>query len=187
MRGGGPLVFNPPPIVVNQPPVIVNPPPQDNNPIKDFPNQDALKDPFKDKIPDLDKVAKDKDKPAKPPAAGEYVYNLRTGQLTLDNQLIGVGFSGTGAAKNNPALQNQATTGPIPAGEWRMLKPVKDFKTGEPIIAMHHLMNPPVRFGERFTLHPDTRINAGASGIAMPRNVCDALKIGNNTRLKVVE
>jgi hypothetical protein len=180
---GAPVVFNPPPIVVNQPPVIVNPPP--DNPIKDFPNQDAFKDPFKDKVPNLDKIAKDKDRAANPP--GEFVYNQRTGQLTRDNQLVGMGFSGTGAARNNPALQNQPKTGPIPAGEWRIALRVKDFKTGEPLFHLHQLTNPPVRFGEPFTIHADTRPNAGESGIAMPRNVRDGIKVGGFTKLKVVQ
>jgi hypothetical protein len=189
---GAPVVFNPPPIVVNQPPpVIVNPPPDNNpfqqgDPFKDLGNKEAFKDPFKDKIPNQDKVAKDKDNPANPPA-GDFVYSVRTGQLTLDNQLLGIGFSGVGAARNNPALQNQPKTGPIPVGEWRIATRVKDIKTGEPALHLHQLMNPPVRFGEIFTIHADTRPNAGESGIAMPRNVRDAIKIGNFTKLRVVQ
>lgn len=167
MRGG--VAFNPPPIVVNPPPIIVNPP-ADNNP---FPQ---------DKVPNQDRVAKDKDKAVNPPA-GDYVYNVRTGQLTLDNQVVGVGFSGTAAARNNPALQNQAKTGPIPVGEWRIAVRINDFQTGEPILHLHPLMNPPVRFGETFTIHADTSPTAGQSGIAMPRNVRDAIKIGSKLRV----
>jgi hypothetical protein len=178
MRGGAPVVFNPPPIVVNQPPVLVNPPP-DNNPL-------PPDNPLQDKNPNQDKVAKNKDKAANP-RADDYVYNLRTGQLTLDNQLLGVGFSGVGGARNNPAFQNQAKTGPIPAGEWRIAVRHNDVKTGEPILHLHHLMNPPVRFGEIFTIHADKGPNAGESGIAMPRNVRDAIKIGNFTKLRVVQ
>ncbi|MDP9007689.1 MAG: hypothetical protein M3N91_03105, partial [Pseudomonadota bacterium] len=84
IRGGGPIVINPP-VVINQPPRRDNnnPFPQDQ-PFKDFPNQDVFKDPFKDKVPNLDKIANDKDKVANPPPAGDYVYNQRTGVLTLD-------------------------------------------------------------------------------------------------------
>src|SRR5437870_4978872 len=97
IRGGGPpIVFQPPPVVVQQPPpVVVQPPPdiqidKDINPPKDIGN------PPKDLgIPGKDLAVGGKEQK-------EYVYSQSTGQLKLGNQLVGTGYSGKGAGKNNP-------------------------------------------------------------------------------------
>jgi len=151
MRGGPPIVMNRPAIAVKPPPVVVDPPPQDNNPFpKDVPNKDKVN-----------------------PGARDYVYNQRTGQLTLDNQVIGTGFSGTGAAKNNPALQKQKKIGPIPVGEWRVAGRRNDANTAEPILELQFFNGIKIAGrmpSEAFTIHSDNAPNAGESGIAMPRH-----------------
>jgi hypothetical protein len=165
VRLPAPIVVQPP---VQPPPVVIQPPP---------PNQD-MNNPFKEKV-------------VGPPADKEYVYNQRTGQLLLNNQVIGAGYSGKGAAKNNPAMQNTPKVGPIPAGEYRIAFRRNDFKTNEPIIDLHPLgINVPGRIpGEFFNIHADSNPpgNAGESGIVMPRNVREMIEIGAFTKLKVVQ
>jgi S1-C subfamily serine protease len=46
-----------------------------------------------------------------------YIYSQTTGRLQCDDQTLGVGYSGRGDAKNDPAKQ-AALEGPIPAGEY---------------------------------------------------------------------
>ncbi len=46
-----------------------------------------------------------------------YVYSQTTGRLQCDDQTLGVGYSGRGDAKNDPAKQADLE-GPIPAGEY---------------------------------------------------------------------
>ena len=112
IRGGGPIVFNPPPIVVNQPP-------PDNNPVQD-------QNPFnKDNLFNKDKFVI--------PGAKTYVYSQSTGQFKLDNDVIGIGYSGKGAGRNNPAMQTQKNLGPIPAGDHKIMGKRVDPKTGEPV------------------------------------------------------
>jgi hypothetical protein len=131
----------------------------------------------------LDKQNKEK----KDAGQGTFDYIVRTGQFTLNNQPIGVGFSGVGAARNNPALFNQLKTGPIPAGTWRVSARRDDPKTGEPIIDLQLFTGAHVKGrmpnGENFTIHPENSPNAGESGIAAPRNVRDQLQVGNLIRV----
>jgi hypothetical protein len=113
-------------------------------------------------------------------------YNVRTGQFKLNNQPIGMGFSGTGAGRNNPDLVAQLKTGPIPGGDWRVSGRRTEPKTGEPIVELEFFNGNNVKGrmpGESFTIHAENSANAGQSGIAAPRNVRDQLQVGNMLRV----
>ena len=48
-----------------------------------------------------------------------FTYSQSTGQLKnaeYEDEILGVGYSGNGAGKNNPAMQNVKDVGPIPQG-----------------------------------------------------------------------
>lgn len=45
-------------------------------------------------------------------------YKQSTGELTRDGVAVGTGYSGSGAGKNNPALENEEDVGPIPRGSY---------------------------------------------------------------------
>lgn len=51
-------------------------------------------------------------------------YSQSTGELYLDNTLVGSGYSGAGlnmaGGRNNPTMQNVANQGPIPTGEYQI-------------------------------------------------------------------
>lgn len=47
-----------------------------------------------------------------------WTYQQSTGKLWHDGTLIGVGYSGFGEGKNNPALQALPNIGPITRGLW---------------------------------------------------------------------
>lgn len=47
-----------------------------------------------------------------------WTYQQSTGKLWHDGKLIGVGYSGFGEGKNNPAMQAIHDVGPIPRGLW---------------------------------------------------------------------
>lgn len=51
-----------------------------------------------------------------------WTYSQSTGQLHRDGAVVGTGYSGAGTTtaegRNNPAMQGQADTGPIPRGEY---------------------------------------------------------------------
>jgi hypothetical protein len=130
----------------------------------------------------IEQQNKDKNNPEKT----SFEFIVRTGQFTLNNQPIGQGFSGTGAARNNPDLVAQPKTGPIPVGTWRVSAKRPDAKTGEPTIDLQFFNGVNVKGripGENFTIHPENGPNAGQSGIAAPRNVRDQFQVGNMLRV----
>ena len=52
-----------------------------------------------------------------------WLYNSRSGKLTTlaGPTVIEVGYSGAGAGKNNPDMQNVPDVGPIPRGAWTIV------------------------------------------------------------------
>jgi hypothetical protein len=117
-------------------------------------------------------------------AKGTFEYTVRSGQFMRDGQALAVGSSGTGAARNNPAMSNQPKTGPIPGGEWRVTNVRKDPKGGEPIIDIQFTTGPaPGRAGENFTVHPENTPTSGESGIAAPRHLRDMMQRDNVIRV----
>ena len=45
-------------------------------------------------------------------------YQQSTGEMTLDGDLLGTGYSGNGDGLDNPAMQDQHNVGPIPEGNY---------------------------------------------------------------------
>jgi hypothetical protein len=169
--GAANAINNQPPIVIQPPPVVVNPPDiqfKDMQPPKDFGKD--LGNPFQKK---------------------EYVYSQTTGQLKLGNEVIGTGYSGRGAAKNNPGMQNQPKTGPIPAGPFTIMTRRNDPQTGEPIIETLPTApsNARGRFpGESFRIRCESNPPGmgDAGDIVLPRAAIDKIDINGFPNLKVV-
>jgi hypothetical protein len=159
-----------PPVVVEQPPVQPPPVQPPANPPFNPPPFNPPKDQFKPPVQADAKV---------------YVYSQRTGELKLGNDVIGKGFSGTGAGRNNPAMQNRAKVGPIPVGDYGIIGkgPVGNGKAPNDmmirLLPIAGASNTFGRFGpEPFTITPDTGSNA-ASEVVMPRDVIDRIEVRN--------
>lgn len=125
-----------------------------------------------------------------PPAGPkEYTYVQSTGQLKLGNEVIGTGYSGQGAAKNNPAMQFVKDTGPIPTGDYLIHRRTQDDKTGEPIIELHTAVwtNTGGR-KEMFKIVADSNPpgNAGVNAIVLPRDAREKIDTAPLTKIKVV-
>lgn len=48
------------------------------------------------------------------------VYNTSTGEIRLDGEFEGYGYSGHGEGRNNPAMEAVPNVGPIPRGKYRI-------------------------------------------------------------------
>jgi hypothetical protein len=162
-----PVVFNPPPQVINPAPPVINPPLPDNNPLA-------------------------KDNPVNPFGGKTYTYSQSTGQFKLDNQVLGVGYSGKGAAKNNAGMQGQRD-GPVPLGEYIITGKQKDARLGG-LDAVGLLPKAGGNFFNRFPVEPFAIIfetnppgnpPSGAI-IVLPRNAWDQITTEHNTRVQVV-
>jgi Protein of unknown function (DUF2778) len=51
-----------------------------------------------------------------------FTYSQSTGRFSRDGVLIGGGYSGHGAGLDDPAMEQVADVGPIPAGDWTIAK-----------------------------------------------------------------
>lgn len=54
-----------------------------------------------------------------------FIYRQSTGEMIYGDTPLGIGYSGFGQGKDNPAMQNIHNVGPIPEGFWR-IGPLED-------------------------------------------------------------
>lgn len=59
-----------------------------------------------------------------------WVYDQKTGNLTRNEKLVGLGYSGTGEGRNNPASEAVPNVGPIPRGLYSIGKAYAHPKLG---------------------------------------------------------
>jgi hypothetical protein len=62
---------------------------------------------------------------ARPGKAGTMVYSQSDGEIIVNGNFEGYGYSGCGGGRNNPDAQQLANSGPIPQGEW-IIGPMRD-------------------------------------------------------------
>jgi hypothetical protein len=153
-------------------------PVRDNNPPKDNP---AKANPLQDKVPPV------------PPGgrqAKEYTYIQSTGQFKLGAEVLGTGYSGKGAAKNNAKAEKARKLGPVPAGDYTIIGRIV-----EPDGAVRFKLNPMANTTNRwpieeFWIAPETNPpgNNPAGYIVLQRETLDRIEYQENpyNRLKVV-
>jgi hypothetical protein len=118
-----------------------------------------------------------------------YSYSQSTGKLTLKDQLVGVGYSGKGAAKNDSAKQAEKD-GPIPIGDYVFTGYRNDPKLGGKVMGLL-----PVAGGnyfnrfprERFAIIAETDNPPSGCFIVVSREVLDKLNTAPHTRLRVAK
>jgi hypothetical protein len=130
--------------------------------------------------------------PNNPFATKQYVYKQTTGQLMLNNEIIGAGYSGKGQGRNNPATENQKNVGPIPAGSYKIMGKRVDGQTGATIVdTLPSGHNAAGRWPgtERFAIRGDTNPpGMGPAGdIVVPRQVLDKIDPNGFPDLKVIQ
>jgi uncharacterized protein (TIGR03067 family) len=117
-----------------------------------------------------------------------YVYSQSTGKLTLDDQVVCLGSSGKGAAKNDPSKQADRD-GPIPIGEYMLTGFREDPKLGGkymdlmPVAGTNFFKRWPA---EPFAFIAQTDNPPTGCFILVGRDVLEKLS-SLNTRLKVVK
>ena len=117
-----------------------------------------------------------------------WTYSQSSGKLSRDGILIGVGYSGLGADKDQPADQDVRDQGPIPQGQWLIGVAYDDRVLGP--LAMRLTPGPGTNtFGRsEFFLHGDSLTspgNASRGCIVLDRNVREAIASWGDTDLTV--
>jgi hypothetical protein len=116
-------------------------------------------------------------------------YSQFSGDLVYDGRRIAFGYSGNGAAKNNPLAQSEANHGPIPQGLYTMQEPIDSPTHGPYAIPLvpfpSNLMFE--RFG--FLVHGDSLVSPGQASdgcIILPRSVREQMWNSGDHTLSVV-
>lgn len=129
-----------------------------------------------------------------PPAidleAFAWTYSQKSGELEQDGKKVATGYSGAGAGKNNPELQNLHNVGPIPQGDWTVTGPPVDTKTHGPYVLKLTPATETETFGRSgFLMHGDSKEHPGTASegcIIIPRPVREDVWKSGDRDLKVV-
>jgi len=85
-----------------------------------------------------------------------WLYNVKTGELRNPaGAIIGLGYSGSREAKNNPAFEHVANLGPLPRGVWTMGPADTHPELGPICIPLHPCMGTNTFARHDFFIHGD--------------------------------
>lgn len=119
-------------------------------------------------------------------------YEQRTGKLTYNGDVVGIGYSGNGDGLNNPAMESTPFVGPIPQGWWRIEGPPFSSSKHGPFCLRLTAYNPDAIFGRTdFLMHGD-KIDAVGQHLAsqgciiMSRDVREKVWDSHDLVLQVV-
>lgn len=117
-------------------------------------------------------------------------YSQLTGRMyDLDGDLKGVGYSGKGKGKNNPALQEVAFVGPIPCGFYTIGAPFDSAKHGPYCLPLIPDKDNQMFGRSEFLIHGDAFDHPGAASegcIIQARDVREMIHKSGDNRLQVV-
>jgi hypothetical protein len=118
-----------------------------------------------------------------------FTYSQLTGVMTQDGEVIGEGYSGNAAGKNNPAMQNVPNVGPLPQGLWEIGIPEDRNGTLGPVAMPLAPEDGTETFGRsEFWIHGDSAAHPGLAShgcIIMPRSVRQLIADSGETVLQV--
>jgi Tlde1 domain len=116
-----------------------------------------------------------------------WVYHQRTGRLESNGRQVATGYSGTGAGRNNPAMETLHNQGPIPRGTYTIGQ-AHDTRDHGP-----HVMSLTPRAGQNmhgragFLIHGDNvRHDASTGCIILPREIRNVISGSTDRELQVV-
>lgn len=113
-------------------------------------------------------------------------YDSTTGQLSLNGKVVATGYSGAGAGRNNPAMENVPNVGPIPAGDYTIGSPY-DTRTHGPHVMRLTPQGHDARGRSGFLIHGDNRTHTASQGcIILDRATRDQISNSHDSALQVV-
>jgi hypothetical protein len=122
--------------------------------------------------------------------AFSWTYSQATGELQQDGEHVATGYSGTGAGKNNPVMQNVPNVGPIPRGNWTITGPPADTRDHGPcVLRLEPTPETDTRGRSGFLIHGDSKAQPGTAShgcIILPRAVREQLWQSGDRDLEVL-
>ena len=92
-----------------------------------------------------------------------WIYVQKTGDIAHDDELIGCGYSGSGASKNCPADQAKHNLGPIPRGFYEIQAPHDTMEHGPFVLRLVANMENSMGGRGSFAIHGDSLQNPGTA------------------------
>jgi hypothetical protein len=119
-----------------------------------------------------------------------WTYAQKSGELQQDGKHVANGYSGAGAGKNNPAMEQVHNVGPIPQGEWTITgSPINTAEHGPYVLKLEPSETTPTFGRSGFLMHGDSKQSPGCASqgcVIMPRAVREQVWKSGDTELQVV-
>lgn len=118
------------------------------------------------------------------------VYFQSSGKLFLNDELLGIGYSGSPEYKNKPEFQHLKDHGCIPQGEYSISEPYSSQSKGPMVFRLAPKPGTEVFGRTAFMIHGDSIKHPGTASqgcIIMPRAVRDSINVSGVRDLSVKE
>ncbi|MCO6503959.1 MAG: DUF2778 domain-containing protein [Snodgrassella sp.] len=120
-----------------------------------------------------------------------WTYSQRTGVLKHNGQYIAKGYSGFGAGKDKPEMENVANIGPLPKGKYTLIELILSHPTtGAYSIRLQPASNNKMYGRSGFFIHGDSKKNPGTAStgcIILNRKFREQMWKSNDRQLEVIE
>lgn len=118
-----------------------------------------------------------------------WIWDQSARTLSRDGAVVARGYSGRGAAKNDPMTEHVRATGPIPRGQWRIGPPRTSRRTGPYVLSLTPVGHA-ARGRTAFQIHGDSARAPGTASsgcIILSRAVRERIWTSGDHELEVVE
>jgi Protein of unknown function (DUF2778) len=116
-------------------------------------------------------------------------YSQSSGQLSLNDQKVEVGYSGSGQGRNNPAMEMVSNVGPLPRGRYA-IGAAYTHATKGPVVMSLTPVGHSAHGRSHFLIHGDSRQHPGEASqgcIVLSRTARNRVATSGDTQLTVVE
>lgn len=91
-----------------------------------------------------------------------WTYSQNNGHLFADDgEVVAIGYSGNGAAKNNPSMQHVRGHGPTPQGMWKIAGKYDSAKVGKYALTLEPMLGTDTFGRSAFRIHGDSSTSPG--------------------------
>lgn len=113
-------------------------------------------------------------------------YDQSSGELRLNGALMGKGYAGTGAGRDNPDMEDVAYVGPIPRGDYD-IGPAYSHPSLGPVVMNLDPVGHTARGRTHFRIHGDNTSNDASEGcIILGPSIRKKIAASADRKLEVV-
>lgn len=119
-----------------------------------------------------------------------WAYSQTKGLITHNGQMVGTGYSGHGAGLNSHFMEADQGIGPIPCGQWKIIRWDAHHADKGPVVGVLEPVNHDAHGRSGFLIHGDNPLanhTASHGCIVTPRVVRETMQYSGDTDLTVTE